>query len=416
MPFGEGTVAQARRIVEAQLEPPAPPLVLGHSGGHEAARLYLDGDGRRVRRPEPRGRRRRTRAASLNETAHGLHHRQRRHREPAGHSVGADSRRRPARWTRWPATWTCDDRFPAGASWILEPPLREPARQDRERTRCLASTTVRPNQLRPTRLTPHYLKHAEGSVLIEVGDTRVICTASVEDRVPPFLRNTRQGLGDGRVRHAAARDHHAHAARGVGRQGRRPDAGDPAADRAFAARGHATSRSWASARSGSTATSSRRTAARAPASITGALRRARAGARQRMREQRPAARRFRSRDYVAATSVGIVDGEPLLDLAYEEDSRADVDMNIVKTGDGRFIEVQGTAEAAPFGRDALADAARPRRRGHPPAHRPAARDRGGCCEVLRVATDAGGAARRLLLATTNPGKLRGIRQSRRRGD
>jgi ribonuclease PH len=59
------------------------------------------------------------------------------------------------------------------------------------------------------------------------------------------------------------------------------------------------------------------------------------------------------RDFVAAASVGIVDGQPLLDLAYEEDSRADVDMNIVQTGDGRFIEVQGTAEAAPFGRDAL---------------------------------------------------------------
>jgi ribonuclease PH len=58
-------------------------------------------------------------------------------------------------------------------------------------------------------------------------------------------------------------------------------------------------------------------------------------------------------DYVAAISVGIVDTEPLLDLAYEDDSRADVDMNIVKTGGGRFIEVQGTAEAEPFGREAL---------------------------------------------------------------
>jgi ribonuclease PH len=58
-------------------------------------------------------------------------------------------------------------------------------------------------------------------------------------------------------------------------------------------------------------------------------------------------------DYVAATSVGIVDGEALLDLAYDDDSRADVDMNVVKTGDGRFVEVQGTAEAMPFGRDAL---------------------------------------------------------------
>jgi ribonuclease PH len=58
-------------------------------------------------------------------------------------------------------------------------------------------------------------------------------------------------------------------------------------------------------------------------------------------------------DYVAATSVGIVGGMPLLDLAYEEDSKADVDMNIVKTGDGRFIELQGTAETEPFDRDAL---------------------------------------------------------------
>ena len=58
-------------------------------------------------------------------------------------------------------------------------------------------------------------------------------------------------------------------------------------------------------------------------------------------------------DYVAATSVGIIGGVPMLDLAYEEDSRADVDMNIVQTGDGRFIELQGTAEADPFGRDAL---------------------------------------------------------------
>jgi ribonuclease PH len=58
-------------------------------------------------------------------------------------------------------------------------------------------------------------------------------------------------------------------------------------------------------------------------------------------------------DYVAATSVGIVEGEPMLDLAYSEDSRADVDMNIVKTGSGMYVEVQGTAEALPFGREVL---------------------------------------------------------------
>jgi ribonuclease PH len=87
------------------------------------------------------------------------------------------------------------------------------------------------------------------------------------------------------------------------------------------------------------------------ASITGAFV-ALALALEKLRE-RDAIRTIPLTDYVAATSVGIVDGEPLLDLAYDDDSRADVDMNIVKTGDGRFIEVQGTAEAIPFGRDAL---------------------------------------------------------------
>src|SRR5205085_2685598 len=70
---------------------------------------------------------------------------------------------------------------------------------------------------------------------------------------------------------------------------------------------------------------------------------------EKMRE-RDAIRTIPLADYVAATSVGIVDGEPLLDLAYDDDSRADVDMNVVKTGDGRFIEVQGTAEAIPLSR------------------------------------------------------------------
>ena len=87
------------------------------------------------------------------------------------------------------------------------------------------------------------------------------------------------------------------------------------------------------------------------ASITGAFV-ALALALEKMRE-RETIKTIPLLDYVAATSVGIVDGEALLDLAYDDDSRAEVDMNIVKTGDGRFIEVQGTAEAMPFGRDAL---------------------------------------------------------------
>jgi ribonuclease PH len=87
------------------------------------------------------------------------------------------------------------------------------------------------------------------------------------------------------------------------------------------------------------------------ASITGAFV-ALVLALERMRQQ-SLLRSIPVNDYVAATSVGIVGGMPLLDLAYDEDSKAEVDMNIVKTGDGRFIEIQGTAEAEPFGTDAL---------------------------------------------------------------
>ena len=168
-------------------------------------------------------------------------------------------------------------------------------------------------QLRPTRITPNYLIHAEGSVLVEAGKTKVICTASVEDRVPPFRRNTRKGLGDRRIRHAAARDDHSHAARGVGGQGRRPHAGDPAADRPIAARrdgleelGERTITLDCDViqADGGTRT----------ASITGAFV-ALVLALQKMRE-RDQLRTMPVTDFVAATSVGIVDGEPMLDLAY----------------------------------------------------------------------------------------------------
>ena len=96
--------------------------------------------------------------------------------------------------------------------------------------------------LRPTRLTPGFLLHAEGSVLIEVGRTRVICSASVEDRVPPFLRNTGKGWVTAEYGMLPARHLDAHAARSHGRQGRRAHAGDPAADRTLAAIGRAPAR------------------------------------------------------------------------------------------------------------------------------------------------------------------------------
>src|SRR5437867_4543659 len=206
------------------------------------------------------------------------------------------------------------------------------------------------NQLRETTLTPNYLMHAEGSVLIQAGNTKVICAASVEDRVPPFLRNTGKGWVTaeyGMLPRATSTRTQREAA--AGKVGGRTQEIQRLIGRSLRsvtnlqALGERTI--WIDCdviqADGGTRT----------ASITGAFV-ALALALEKMRE-RDAIKTIPLSDYVAATSVGIVDGEPLLDLAYEDDSRAEVDMNVVKTGDGRFIEVQGTAEAIPFGRDAL---------------------------------------------------------------
>jgi ribonuclease PH len=207
-----------------------------------------------------------------------------------------------------------------------------------------------PNQLRETKLTPDYLEHAEGSVFIEAGRTRVICTASLEDRVPQFLRNTGKGWVTaeyGMLPRATNTRTQREAS--AGKVGGRTQEIQRLIGRALRsvtnlqALGERTI--WIDCdviqADGGTRT----------ASITGAFV-ALALAFEKMRE-RDTIKTIPLSDYVAAISVGIVDGETLLDLAYEDDSRAEVDMNIVKTGDGRFIEVQGTAEAMPFGRDAL---------------------------------------------------------------
>jgi ribonuclease PH len=192
--------------------------------------------------------------------------------------------------------------------------------------------------------------HAEGSVLIEVGRTRVICTASVEDRVPPFLRNTGKGWVTaeyGMLPRATSTRTQREASAGkvggrtqeiqrlIGRSlrsvTRLPELGERTV--------------WIDCdviqADGGTRT----------ASITGGFV-ALALALKRLREAGQL-KALPLQDHVAATSVGVVEGTALLDLAYDEDSRADVDMNIVKTGDGRFIEVQGTAEGPPFERQAL---------------------------------------------------------------
>src|SRR6266853_2270571 len=206
------------------------------------------------------------------------------------------------------------------------------------------------NELRSTTLTPNYLPHAEGSVFIEAGRTKVICTASIEDRVPPFLRNTGKGWVTaeyGMLPRATSTRMQREAS--SGKVGGRTQEIQRLIGRSLRsvtnlpALGERTV--WIDCdviqADGGTRT----------ASITGAFV-ALALALDTLR-QRDTLRTIPLSDYVAAISVGIVDGEPLLDLAYEDDSRAEVDMNIVKTGDGRFIEVQGTAEAIPFGREAL---------------------------------------------------------------
>jgi ribonuclease PH len=207
-----------------------------------------------------------------------------------------------------------------------------------------------PSELRPTTITPDYLLHAEGSVLIEVGLTRVVCSASVEDRVPPFLRGTGKGWVTaeyGMLPRATTTRTTREASQGkvsgrtmeiqrlIGRSMRSVVRLTELGERTI----------WIDCdviqADGGTRT----------ASITGAFV-AMVLAMQKMKQQ-DVLRALPVNDYVAATSVGIVAGMPLLDLAYEEDSAAEVDMNIVKTGDGRFIEIQGTAESEPFGGDAL---------------------------------------------------------------
>jgi len=205
-------------------------------------------------------------------------------------------------------------------------------------------------QLRPTLMTPGFSLHAEGSVLIEVGKTRVICTASVEDRVPPFLRNSGKGWVTaeyGMLPRATSTRTQREASAGkvggrtqeiqrlIGRSLRSVMRLNELGERTI----------WVDCdviqADGGTRT----------ASITGGFV-ALVLALQHMRDAGQI-KAIPVQDHVAATSVGVVDGTPLLDLAYDEDSRAEVDMNIVKTGDGRFIEVQGTAEGPPFERQAL---------------------------------------------------------------
>lgn len=204
-----------------------------------------------------------------------------------------------------------------------------------------------PQELRPVTITRDYNIHAEGSVLIEVGKTRVICTATLEERVPPFLKGKGEGwitAEYGMLPRATGTRTQREVTRG--KQGGRTMEIQRLIGRALRsvidlkALGERTI--WIDCdviqADGGTRT----------ASITGAFV-AMVDAVETLR-RRGGVDRLPITDYLAATSVGIVDGVPLLDLAYEEDSKAAVDMNLVMTGGGGLVEIQGTGEEGPFSR------------------------------------------------------------------
>jgi ribonuclease PH len=207
-----------------------------------------------------------------------------------------------------------------------------------------------PDQLRAVRITRNFTRHAEGSVLIEMGDTRVLCTASVEESLPPFLR----GKGQGWV---------------TAEYGMLPRSTHTRTSRE-AAKGKQTGRTQEIqrliGRSLRAVTDLKALGERQItldcdvlqadggtrcASITGAWIALYEACEKLVQAGKLPANPVR--DHVAAVSVGIVDGSPVLDLDYPEDSGCDTDMNVVMTGNGGMVEVQGTAEGEPFTREQM---------------------------------------------------------------
>src|SRR5215467_4081480 len=215
-------------------------------------------------------------------------------------------------------------------------------------TQFLRTDSRAPNQLRPVKITPGFIANAEGSALIEMGNTRVICAASVEDKLPPHLRNQRIEGWITAEYGMLPRSTHTRTTREIGRGGPSGRTHEiqrligrslrAIADRKVLAERTITLDCDVLQADGGTRT----------AAITGAYVAFAIACKRLMKEKKISKSPIIAE--VAAISVGIVDGTPLLDLKYDEDSRAEVDMNIVCAGDGRFIEVQGTAEREPFSR------------------------------------------------------------------
>lgn len=206
------------------------------------------------------------------------------------------------------------------------------------------------NELRPVKITRNYIKHAEGSVLIEMGDTKVICTATVEEKVPPFVKGTGKGWISSEYG-MLPRSTHTRKVRDASKgkiDGRTMEI-QRLIGRALRSIVNLSELGeimiWVDCdviqADGGTRT----------ASITGAFV-ALVDALNALIEQE----RIKSmpiKNYVAAVSVGIKDDEILLDLKYEEDSSCKVDMNIVMTDNGQFVEIQGTGEDSPFSKEEM---------------------------------------------------------------
>jgi len=208
------------------------------------------------------------------------------------------------------------------------------------------------NSLRAVKITPDYIKYAEGSCLIELGNTRVVCTATVEEKVPSFLRGkgcgwitaeygmlprscTQRITREARIGKVGGRTHEIQ--RLIGRSLRTVVELDKLGERTI----------WVDCDvlqgDGGTRT----------AAITGGFV-ALVNCLEKLRKDK-LFDDLPLKDYVAATSVGICKGKLLLDLSYEEDSGACVDMNVVMTGKGKFVEIQGTAEKEPFSKSQMED-------------------------------------------------------------
>ncbi len=206
------------------------------------------------------------------------------------------------------------------------------------------------DEIREVKITRNYLKHPQGSVLIEMGETKVICTATLEEKVPPFLRNSGKGwlTAEYAMLPMATQERNKRES-AQGRIGGRTHEIQRLIGRSLRAVTDLESFGENTVyidcdviqADGGTRT----------ASITGSFVALVDLFRKMMEEGKCTT--MPVQDYVSAVSVGILEGQLLLDLEYAEDSQAEVDMNVVMTGMGKFIEVQGTAEKVPFSQERL---------------------------------------------------------------